>query len=277
VVDQAARGSSVWTGSRLEPLEEGRAAALLGIAVAPENISKGFQSFAGGMGEIVDALSARLGRALRGQSTVTAITRTASGYRVTFAGAGAVDVGGVVVAVPAWVAARLLGGLGIRPAQDLEEVHYFPSLTVSLAYERGQISAPLDGTGFAVNADESEAGALRACTYASLKFPGRAPGGQVLLRAFLSAVDRDPGAVAHGHLAKILAIAGAPLWTKAFSLVRGLPRYGPEQIPRVRAIRAAIEPLPPLALAGAGIDGAGVSACVRSGRAAARLILERLP
>ena len=182
-----------------------------------------------------------------------------------------------MLAVPAWVAARFLGGLGIRAGQELNEVNYFPSLTVSLAYERGQIGAPLDGTGFVATSDGSAAGALRACTYASLKFPGRAPGGQVLLRAFLAAVDRDPGAVAHGRLAEILAITGAPLWTKTFSWVRGLPRYGPEQIPRVAAIRAAIEQLPPLALAGAGIDGAGVSACVRSGRAAARVILERLP
>jgi len=32
----------------------------------------------------------------------------------------------------------------------------------------------------------------------------------------------------------------------------------------------------PLAIAGAGIDRAGVSACVRSGRAAARAVIERL-
>lgn len=279
VIEQRARGSSLWTGARLEPLEEGRAAALLGIAVAPESVSKGFRSFAGGMGEIVDAIAARLGRAVRVKSTVAGLTRTEQGYRLAVAGSGDVEVGGVVLAVPAWVTARFLGSLGVRPAEELEEVRYFPSLTVSLAYHERQVTAPLEGTGFVVSADApgSAAGVLRACTYASLKFAERAPDGHVLLRAFLGGVDRDPGTVAHGLLAKILAIQGAPLWAKAFSWVRGLPRYGPDHAARVAAIRAGIAQWPPLAIAGAGIDGAGVSACVRSGRAAARFILERLP
>src|SRR5207249_12114340 len=38
---------------------------------------------------------------------------------------------------------------------------------------------------------------LRACTYASAKFPGRAPAGHVLLRAFLAPGDGDPANAAH--------------------------------------------------------------------------------
>jgi protoporphyrinogen oxidase len=277
VVDQLARGSSLWTGVRLEPLEEGRAAALLGIAVVPEGLSKGFRTFAGGMAEIVEALATRVGRAVRAKTGVASVARGSQGYRLTLEGGEALDVGGVVLAVPAWVTARFLGGLGVRPAEDLEEVHYFPSLTVSLAYLAPQIGAALAGTGFVVSTEGAAAGSvLRACTFASCKFPGRAPEGQVLLRAFLGAVNRDPGTVAHGALAKILAITGTPLWTKAFSWVRGLPRYAPDHAARVAAIRHAMDGLPPVAIAGAGIDGAGVSACVRSGRRAARVILARL-
>ncbi|HXQ28135.1 MAG TPA: FAD-dependent oxidoreductase [Gemmatimonadales bacterium] len=277
VVEQRARGSSLWTGTRLEPLEEGRAAALLGIAVAPEGVSQGFRSFAGGMADIVEAAAARLGQAVRVKSAVASVVQSASGYRLAMTGGGDVEVAGVVLAVPAWVAARFLSSLGVRLAEDLVEVHYFPSLTVSLVYDEQQVRAPLEGTGFVVAQDApASGGVLRACTYASRKFPDRAPEGQVLLRAFLGAVDKDPGAVAHALLANILAITGSPLWTKAFSWVRGLPRYGPDHAARVTALRALIDRLPPLAIAGAGIDGAGVSACVRSGRTAARLILARL-
>jgi len=277
VVDQRARGSSLWTGARLEPLEEGQAAALLGIAVAPDGVSKGFRSFAGGMAEIVAAVAARLDGAVRAKSGVASITEAPLGYHLTLTGGGAVDVEGVVLAVPAWATARFLGKLGVESAQDLEEVHYFPSLTASLAYQARQVATPLQGTGFVVSAEAAGPGGsvLRACTYASLKYPGRAPEGQLLLRAFLGGVDRDPGAVAHKLLSPILGISGAPLWAKAFSWVRGLPRYGPDHGARVAAIRAGINRLPPLAIAGAGVDGAGVSACVRSGRAAARVILER--
>src|SRR3989449_10674382 len=56
LVDQVARGSTLWTGRRLEPLAEGKAAELLGIQVnanvgaqhaAP--LHSGFRTFATGM------------------------------------------------------------------------------------------------------------------------------------------------------------------------------------------------------------------------------------
>src|SRR5213594_3780110 len=58
LVDQLARGATLWTGHRLEPLAEGRAAELLGIQV-PTDVG-GFRSFAGGMAELTEALAARL-------------------------------------------------------------------------------------------------------------------------------------------------------------------------------------------------------------------------
>jgi len=58
--------------------------------------------------------------------------------------------------------------------------------------------------------------------------------------------------------------------------VRGLPRYRPQHDAHVAAIRERLSRLPPLAIAGAGVDRAGVSACVKSGRAAARAVLGRL-
>ena len=274
LVDQLARGSLLWTGEALEPLEEGRAAALLGIeGVAGEALNRGFRSFATGMADIVDALVASLGSAVATASTVSAVTRAGRGYRVPLAGGGTVEADGVVLAVPAWVAARLLGSLGLPPSRELEDVVYYPSLTVSLAYRREQAGADLCGTGF-VGSPEA-GGPLRACTYASLKYPGRAPTGSLLLRAFLASVDGDSAAVAHAALAKILAISGAPLWTRTFSWTRGLPRYNAEHQARVAALRDRMAGLPPLAIAGAGVDGAGVSACVRSGRAAAREVMRR--
>jgi oxygen-dependent protoporphyrinogen oxidase len=98
----------------------------------------------------------------------------------------------------------------------------------------------------------------------------------VLLRAFLASVDGDPGAIAHAELANILTISGAPLWTRAFHWIRGLPRYKPHHAERVAELRARLAQLAPVVIAGAGVDGVGVSACVRSGRAAAREILRRV-
>jgi oxygen-dependent protoporphyrinogen oxidase len=278
LVGQLARGSFLWTGRALEPLEEGRAAALLGIEGQPTGaLSQGFMSFGGGMGEIVAALVDRLGTAsLRTTAAVTGVVPSGAGYRVTSAGGMAIEVDGVILAAQAWTMARVLESLDVEPARRLnDDVVYWPSVTVSLAYGSDQVRVRLQGTGFVAGTGPTDS-PLRACTYASLKYPGRAPSGGLLLRAFLQTDEQDAGAIAHGALAPILEIAGAPRWTRSFCRAKALPRYKAPHADRVAAIRTRVRDLPPLALAGAALDGAGVSACVRSGRAAARSILERL-
>ena len=283
LVDQVARGATVWTGRRLEPLAEGKAAELLGIQAnlnvgvqhaAP--LQSAFRSFSAGMADIVDALVACLSSRPRLRTTqgVTAVARAARGWRLSFTGGSSLDAEGVILAVPAWVAARLLAGLGVSAARSLDTVVYAPSVTVSLAYRADQVPRTLEGAGF-VAAPDSRA-AVRACTYAWRKYPNRAPEGYALLRAFLGPVDGDPGAIAHAELAAILGIERAPVWSRAFHWTRGLPRYPRGHAERVAAVRERLARLAPLAIAGAGFDGAGVSACVRSGREAARRVLERV-
>jgi len=274
LVDQTARGSALWTGRRLEPLAEGKAAELLGIQV---NVDVGgFRSFAAGMAEVVEALVACLVPRLRTTQGVTAVVRAggARGWRLSFTGGSALEAEALILAVPAWVAARLLAGLGVSTARALDTVLYAPSITVSLAYREDQVPQAVEGAGFVVALDSGAA--LRACTYAWRKYPKRAPEGYALLRAFVGPVDGDPSSIAHAELAAILGIEGDPLWTRAFYWPRGLPRYPRGHGERVAAVRDRLARLPPLAIAGAGFDGAGVSACVKSGREAAKQILERL-
>lgn len=274
VVGQSAHGSLLWTGTDLEPLEEGRAAALLGIEAKGEALAAGFSTFAAGMGELIEALVARVGPTLRTPLGVTGVTPDGSGWRLAVTGGAMIEADGVVLALPAYAAGRLLEQAGASGARALGEVTYFPSVTVSLAYDARQVGAPLEGTGFV--SPPQAGGAVRACTYASRKFPGRAPAGRVLLRAFLGPCDGDPGEVAHRELAHILRLTGAPLWTRAFFWSKGIPRYTRHHGERVAAVRARLARLNPLAIGGAGYDGAGVSACVRSGREAARAMLGRV-
>ncbi len=272
LVEQLARGATLWTGRRLEPLAEGRAAELLGIQV-PTDVG-GFRSFAGGMAELTEALVSRLGPIIRTAQGVTGIAPTARGWRLAVTGGSLVEADAVVLAVPTWVAARLLAAVGVAAARELDAVVYAPSVTVSLAYRREQLNGRLEGSGF-VRATGTD-GAVRACTYAWLKYPGRAPSGFALLRAFLEPADGDPATLAHSELAPVLSLSGTPLWSRAFHWRRGLPRYKPAHAERVAHVRARLGRLAPLDIAGAGFDGAGVSACVKSGREAARRVLGRL-
>lgn len=275
LVDQQCAGSALWTGQRLEPLAEGRAADLLGIqGTADVDLARGFRSFAHGMRDIVDALVARVGATIRFTHGVTGIVSTRRGWRLSVTGGSAQEAEAVILALPAWASARLVAGLGIAPARALGEVTYYPSHTVSLAYRTDQLSRPLEGSGFVATPEAT--GAVRACSYSSRKYPGRAPDGYALLRAFVGPEDGEPGALAHRDLATIIGLRGAPLWARAFHWPRGLPRYKPGHAAHVAALRARLGRLAPLEVAGAGIDGAGVSACVKSGRAAASRVLGRL-
>ena len=274
LVEQRARGATLWTGRRLEPLAEGRAAELLGIPVPAEDaVSGGFRSFAAGMATLVEALVAGLGGAVRTNQGVSALTPTRRGWRLAVTGGSAHEAEGVVLAVPGWVAARLVAGAGVPAARALDTVVYAPSITVSLAYRADQLPGPLVGAGFVAACDAG--GVVRACSYSSLKYPERAPDGALLLRAFLGPTDGDPGALAHAELASILGLSGGPLWARAFHWPRGLPRYRPGHAARIAAIRARLARLAPLDIAGAAADGAAVSACVKSGRDTARRLLAR--
>ena len=282
LVAQQARGSSLWTGKQFEPLEDGRAAALLGIDVRGSDLGTGFQSFAGGMAELVTALAERLVGAQHAAPLlcvaqgVTGIATARAGWRVALTGGSAHEAEGLVLALPAYAAGRWLEQIGVTGARALADVAYAPSITVSLAYRADQIRRPLEGAGFVVGAQHAAPLQIRACTYASSKFAGRAPDGHVLLRAFLAPADGDPAQLAHAELAAILKIRGAPLWSRAFHWTRGLPRYREHHAAHVAAVRERLSRLAPLSIAGAGYDGAGVSACVRSGREAARVLLGRL-
>src|SRR2546428_2115950 len=74
VVSQQSRGTSLWTGTELQPIEDGRAAALLGIEAKSEDIAAGFRSFAGGRGEPVAALRQRLSVVVRLSQVVAGLS-----------------------------------------------------------------------------------------------------------------------------------------------------------------------------------------------------------
>src|SRR2546430_5903933 len=100
------------------------------------------------MADVVDALVARLAPRLRTTQGVTAIAPAARGWRLSFTGASSLDAEAVILAIPAWVAARLLAGLGVSAGRPLGTALYVPSITVSLAHRADQGAAPLQGAGF---------------------------------------------------------------------------------------------------------------------------------
>ena len=155
----------------------------------------------------------------------------------------------------------------------LEGIPYASSATVTLAYRRAAIRHPLDGFGFVV--PHAEARPIIAGTFSSVKYPGRAPDGHVLLRVFLGGALREAvleqdderlAEIAREQLRDLLGVGEAPLWTRVARYRKAMPQYHVGHLARVETIELALARHPGLALAGGAYRGVGIADCVRSGR-----------
>jgi oxygen-dependent protoporphyrinogen oxidase len=273
IVRQAVRGSFVWDGAQLSPLAEGSAATMLGIDVRAEDLAAGHASFAGGMGQLVGALAREIAPDLRLGLAIIGIAPAPEGVRLLTADGGDLEAAAVILAVPGYRASLLARAASPEAAEHLRAIRYAPSLAVTLGYAAHQVGRALEGTGFVVAEDARIP--LRACTYASRKFAGRGVAGRVTLRAFLQPGTAAPAGTAHQLLLEILSIVGDPEWDRVYEWPRGIPQYAAGHADRIAEIRRALAPAR-IFVAGAACDGPGVSACVRSGRAAARDVMRAL-
>lgn len=232
-------------------------------------------SLRGGMGALPDALARALGDRLRTNVKVRAIERAARGYRLRTSDGGAEEADRVIVTAPPWRAAELLGDLDPDLAALLTSIRPSRLDAVTLTWRREDVPHPLAGTGFVVA--RTELLRLRACTWVSRKWPGRAPEGVAVLRAFVrdgaDASDEELVSVARAELRDVLGIEAAPRSAVITRKGRALPRYEVGHLERVRAIRARAAEHRGLALAGNAYDGIGIPDCIASGEAAARAVL----
>jgi oxygen-dependent protoporphyrinogen oxidase len=236
-----------------------------------------FVTFAGGMEELIDTLAARLpGGAAVTKQRVTALERAGAGWRAVTADGGRFEADRVIVATEAHATARLARYLDPALATLLEEIPYASAATVSLGYRRADVPHALDGFGFVVPRGERRA--LLAGTFSSVKYPGRAPEGHVLIRGFLGGMlnvtmlaedDAALVARARAELRQALGIAAEPVLTRLSRWPASMPQYHVGHLARVETIERLVTGLPGLALAGAAYRGVGIADCVRSGETAA--------
>ena len=236
-----------------------------------------FVTFKDGMGELVDALAARLpAGAVALDQRVTCIERAGAGWRVVTVAGQSIVAERVIVATEAPVTGRLLRYVDPAVAALLTDIPYASSATVTVAYPRSDIAHPLDGFGFVVPRIERRA--ILACTFSSVKYAGRAPMGMVLLRCFLGGAlderilagsDDDLLATARAELREALGVTAAPILSRVRRWPFAMPQYRVGHIDRIGAIMRAVDALPGLVLAGGGYRGVGISDCVHSGEVAA--------
>jgi oxygen-dependent protoporphyrinogen oxidase len=242
-----------------------------------------FVTLADGMETLVRALADRLpdSSVVLGQR-VAAVERTGAGWRLATAQGARVDVDHVVLAGEAHGAARLLRYVDPTLATLLEQIEYAGAATVSLGYLRADVPHPLDGFGFVV--PRSEGRAVLAGTFSSVKYPGRAPAGHVLLRCFLGGalnaglLAEDDAALvarARGELREALGVTAAPILTRVARWPASMPQYHVGHLARVEMIERRLAAMPGVGLAGGAYRGVGIADCIRSGEAAAEAAFAR--
>jgi protoporphyrinogen/coproporphyrinogen III oxidase len=242
-----------------------------------------FVTLVGGMQELVDGIGSRLPEGCVRLSTRIAglIWDMSKGrWQVTTGANESHEVDGVILAVPSFQTAELLRGVASDAADDSKQITYASTATVSLAFRQTDFQRKLDSFGFVVPAIEQRK--IMACTFSSLKYPGRAPEGYVLVRAFVGGSlqphlfqDDDVTIIENvrGELASLLGVTAEPFFTRLWRHPASMPQYVIGHGARVKRIETALDKFPTLALAGSAYHGVGISDCVRSGEEAAEKVV----
>ena len=241
----------------------------------------------GGVGRLPGAVASISGATIRTGTTVRELRRTPIGWRLVVGSADdpqALDADGVVIAVPAAAAGRLLRPHAPAAAAELAQIRYSSMAVVALAFPVTAFPQPPGGSGFLV--PPAEGRAVKAVTFSSSKwgwYAGRAPGlvvvrasvGRLGEEAVLQRDDAELVDLVLGDLTDILGVADPPVDARVTRWGGGLPQYAVGHKTRVERVRAAVAGLPGLAVAGAAYDGVGVPACVASGQRAASEVLRQ--
>lgn len=234
----------------------------------------------GGMARLVDALLALMpGVDVRQGRRVMAVEPTGDGARVTLDDGTTLDAGGVVLAVPAFVATPLLADLAPVAAAELAAIDHASVSMVTLAFDPGAFAddpGP-DVSGCLVPRDQgllATAVSQATAKWAQLRDPEHA---DVLLRVSVGRAgdgrqldldDTDLTTAVLGDLDRLYGLRADPTEVRVGRWPRSFPQYAPGHLDRMAAVEAGLESTP-VVLAGAALRGVGVPACIRSGEEAA--------
>ena len=238
-----------------------------------------FRGLPGGLGRLPAAVANASGAQVRLSTTVRALARTPTGWRLDLGSAAhpeQLDVDGVVLATPAAPAARLLRDLAPAAAEGLAGLEYASVAIVTLVLDG---ATPGAGSGYLVPAVDGRV--TKAVTFTSRKW-GHYPAGRAVVRASVGRhgdatdLQRDDAELVDVVRAELVAAVGPVARTLDSRVVRwggGLPQYAVGHLDLVHRVRAAVAAHPGLAVAGAAYGGVGIPAVARDGRDAARQVL----
>jgi oxygen-dependent protoporphyrinogen oxidase len=244
-----------------------------------------FMSFRDGMATLPRACTDYIGKeSLRCNVSVIGIEPESKGYAVHLSDGSSIKADAVISAAPSYETAPLIESFDPSMATQLKNIAWSSSATVSMAFHRDDIKAPLKGFGFIV--PKRELRRINATTYSSIKFSLRAPDDMLLLRAFIGGGNREDlvgglddaamKTMVLEELDTIATIKAEPALTKIYRWFNGMPKYTVGHLDCMAKLDATLEKHPGLYLVGSSYKGIGIGDCINRAQMAADCALGNL-
>lgn len=243
----------------------------------------GFLSFKHGIGELVHALEQAItteGGEIRLNSPVTELARNDNSRFTLQLPSGSETVDGVILAAPVHVQARLLADIAPDAASAMSEIPQVSSAVVMLGYKESVTNAAPKNYGYL--SPRAEKRPVKAITWMSSKWEGRAPKGHFLVRGFLGRAgeqqmlngsDDELVQMVRDEISRTGNITGDPVLTRVVRLNAASPQYTLGHLDRIARIEQAVTSIPGLEITGNMLRGVGIPDAIAAGELASATIL----
>jgi oxygen-dependent protoporphyrinogen oxidase len=187
----------------------------------------------------------------------------------------------IVLAVPAYAAARVLEQQHSALAKLLGNIRYSPVVVAAVSLAEHDLPEPLKGFGFLV--PRSERLHLLGTIFSSALFPGRAPQGRVLLTSFLGGSfepdvlewsDDRVWEIVCSELKRVLKADAMPEPIELRRHPNALPQYSIGHEELVASLKRGLQETPGLFITSNYLEGASVPACIEQAERTAHQIAE---
>jgi protoporphyrinogen/coproporphyrinogen III oxidase len=233
-----------------------------------------------GMAAIPRALASHL-YDVRLSTPARSLTRDNGGWRVV-TDTDSIWADGVLLAVPAFVAADLLADPSPSATTGLRGIDHASVVMVTLAFRSAAFEHLPEGAGYLVPKPQQRS--VTAVSVGTAKWPAWRVGDQVILRASVGRYGTEGVTIGDDNtlleralddIGPALGLRDDPMAYRITRWDRAFPQYRPGHLGHILTIKKTVaSDLPRLHLAGAGYDGIGVPACIRQGNQVASTMTE---
>ncbi len=252
-----------------------------------------FRAFPNGMKQWIDTLADFTGREnIRLKTAVQSIVplpdnRYQLNVKSDIDGQSTQEFDQVVVSTPAHVAATLLQPLSEEAASTLRSIPFASTAIVVMAVRRECISRLPTTFGFVVPPKENRR--VLAGSFASTKFPQRAPDDYVIVRAFVGGVmqpeildssDNEIIDIVRAELGELIGLDQTQSLQDITAMVKvvrwndAMPQYEVGHLDKVQRIRTALASLEGLHLNTNALGGVGIAPVIAASKRTAERILK---